>query len=317
MKTVTRALALVLALTLLLAMSATVFAADDTYTITISGDNVVAGHIYEAYQIFKGDLAEKDSKTILSNIEWGSSVNGDALLTALKADATLGNDFKDCTTAAQVADVLATYGSDAGKTQQFAKLAGANLNATVAGTSTWNESGKNYSISSLVKIPCSAPLPVPTMIAVGVASPSAQGQEITSTAIPDASAKLKVCPRSSHTTIVIRAMVMTTGTKTPLTLSASLAIGAGATCLLYQTDNLGKSSILADAICFHLEITCTVDSRPGHPVAFLLPHRNTLTGDGGFIHGSGSFGQNTIHRNALSRFYNDGLTDLDLLYRNL
>ena len=149
MKTVTRALALVLALTLLLAMSATVFAADDTYTITISGDNVVAGHIYEAYQIFKGDLAEKDSKTILSNIEWGSSVNGDALLTALKADATLGNDFKDCTTAAQVADVLATYGSDAGKTQQFAKLAGANLNATVAGTSTWNESGKNYSISSL------------------------------------------------------------------------------------------------------------------------------------------------------------------------
>ena len=149
MKTVTRALALVLALTLLLAMSATVFAADDTYTITISGDNVVAGHIYEAYQIFKGDLAEKDSKTILSNIEWGSSVNGDALLTALKADATLGNDFKDCTTAAQVADVLATYGSDAGKTQQFAKLAGANLNATVAGTSTWNESGTNYSISSL------------------------------------------------------------------------------------------------------------------------------------------------------------------------
>lgn len=148
MKTVKRALALVLALTLLLAMSATVFAADDTYTITISGDNVVAGHTYEAYQIFKGDLAEKDGKTILSNIQWGSGVNGDALLTALKADATLGNDFKDCRTAAQVADVLATYGSDAEKTQQFAQLAGANLNAA-AGTSTWNESGKNYIISSL------------------------------------------------------------------------------------------------------------------------------------------------------------------------
>ena len=149
MKTVKRALALVLALTLLLAMSATVFAADDTYTITISGDNVVEGHTYEAYQIFKGDLAEKDGKTILSNIEWGSGVNGDALLRALKADATFDNGFNGCTTAAQVADVLATYGSDAGKTQQFAKLAGANLNATVAGTSSWNESGKNYSISSL------------------------------------------------------------------------------------------------------------------------------------------------------------------------
>ena len=148
MKTVKRALALVLALTLLLAMSATVFAADDTtYTITIN--NTTTGHTYEAYQIFAGDLAEKDGKTILSNIEWGSGVNGAALLTALKADATLGNDFKDCTTAAQVADVLATYGSDAEKTQQFAKLAGANLIATVAGTSTWNESGTNYSISSL------------------------------------------------------------------------------------------------------------------------------------------------------------------------
>ena len=108
MKTVKRALALVLALTLLLAMSATVFAADDTtYTITIN--NTTTGHTYEAYQIFAGDLAEKDGKTILSNIEWGSGVNGAALLTALKADATLGNDFKDCTTAAQVADVLATY----------------------------------------------------------------------------------------------------------------------------------------------------------------------------------------------------------------
>ena len=149
MKTVKRVLALVLALTLLLAMSATVFAADDTYTITISGDNVVEGHTYEAYQIFKGDLAEKDSKTILSNIEWGSGVNGDALLTALKADTTLGNDFNGCTTAAQVADVLATYGSDAEKTQQFAKLAGANLTDTVAGISTWNEPGTNYSISSL------------------------------------------------------------------------------------------------------------------------------------------------------------------------
>ena len=56
MKTVKRALALVLALTLLLAMSATVFAADDTtYTITIN--NTTTGHTYEAYQIFAGDLA--------------------------------------------------------------------------------------------------------------------------------------------------------------------------------------------------------------------------------------------------------------------
>ena len=78
----------------------------------------------------------------------------------------------------------------------------------------------------LMRIPCSAPRPVPTIMAVGVARPSAHGQEITSTAIPDASAKLKVAPDSSQTMIVITAMVITTGTKIPLTLSASLAMGA-------------------------------------------------------------------------------------------
>ena len=54
MKTVKRALALVLALTLLLAMSATVFADDaPPHTITIS--NTQSGHTYDAYQVFKGN----------------------------------------------------------------------------------------------------------------------------------------------------------------------------------------------------------------------------------------------------------------------
>ena len=48
MKTVKRALALVLALTLLLAMSATVFAADDTGSITIN--NAVVGQSYTIYE---------------------------------------------------------------------------------------------------------------------------------------------------------------------------------------------------------------------------------------------------------------------------
>ena len=36
----------------------------------------------------------------------------------------------------------------------------------------------------LMRIPFSAPLPVPTIMAVGVASPKAQGQEMTRTAMP-------------------------------------------------------------------------------------------------------------------------------------
>lgn len=149
MKTVKRALALLLALTMLLAMGAVTVLAANTYTITISGGKVVSGHTYQAYQIFAGDLAQKDNKTILSNIKWGNGVDGGALLAALKADTTFGSDFSACTTAAEVAEKLATYENDAEKTQQFAKLAGANLTATVAGTSQWDETNKKYTISGL------------------------------------------------------------------------------------------------------------------------------------------------------------------------
>ena len=78
----------------------------------------------------------------------------------------------------------------------------------------------------LNRIPFFAPLPLPTMIATGVASPSAQGQLITSTEIPLASANPTVCPAKSHTIIVITAIVITAGTKMPETLSAIFAIGA-------------------------------------------------------------------------------------------
>ena len=75
-------------------------------------------------------------------------------------------------------------------------------------------------------IPFFAPIPFPTIIATGVASPNAQGQLITSTEIPLASANPKSLPHNSHTTIVITAIIITAGTNTPETLSAIFAIGA-------------------------------------------------------------------------------------------
>ena len=63
-------------------------------------------------------------------------------------------------------------------------------------------------------------------MATGVARPSAQGQLMTRTEMPRARAKLKLWPKNSHTAVVITAMVMTVGTKTPATLSAILAMGA-------------------------------------------------------------------------------------------
>ena len=80
--------------------------------------------------------------------------------------------------------------------------------------------------ADLNSIPLRAPTPLPTIIATGVASPSAHGQLITSTETALATAKPTPSPAISHTAAVITAIVITTGTKTPDTLSASLETGA-------------------------------------------------------------------------------------------
>lgn len=66
-----RIFTLILALMMVLALSVTAFAAGP-YTITIN--NSAAGHTYEAYQIFAGDLETANGKTVLTNITWGSGV---------------------------------------------------------------------------------------------------------------------------------------------------------------------------------------------------------------------------------------------------
>ena len=78
----------------------------------------------------------------------------------------------------------------------------------------------------LINIPFSAPLPVPAIIATGVARPNAQGHEITSTAIVLDSANSTPAPDISHTIPVINAVNITQGTNIPAILSAILAIGA-------------------------------------------------------------------------------------------
>ncbi len=99
------------------------------YDITIT--NTTANHTYSAYQIFAGDLDEENG--VLSNIVWGSGVDGAALLTALKADTTTGINFSACTDAASVAKAL--EGASAEATDAFAALVAANK-AAAAKTST-------------------------------------------------------------------------------------------------------------------------------------------------------------------------------------
>ena len=90
----------------------------------------------------------------------------------------------------------------------------------------WVRPAASREAAVLKRMPCFAPMPLPTMMATGVARPSAQGQLMTSTEMPRASAKARVWPSASQTRVVMAATVMTAGTNTPETLSATLAMGA-------------------------------------------------------------------------------------------
>ena len=116
----------VLAFTMAFAMGLTASAAD--YTITI---NKPAGDIdrtYEAYQIFRGNL---DGST-LSDIEWGTGIDGAAFLTELQKNS----DYASCTDAKTVAAKLASFTKNPDKAVAFAKLAGKFLTTATGSSST-------------------------------------------------------------------------------------------------------------------------------------------------------------------------------------
>ena len=150
MKKARKLTAVLLSLVMLLALVIPASAAD-TYSITIHNDKT--GHIYEAYQIFAGTVssdAATDGETegpMLGDITWGSGVNGETLLAALKV-ANAGK-YGACTTAADVAEALGTENATAADAAAFADIAAQHLTATVAGTATAPNDDGNYIIQGL------------------------------------------------------------------------------------------------------------------------------------------------------------------------
>lgn len=142
MKFFEKMMALLLSLAAVLSFAMPAFAegepaptAAGTHTITISFEK--PGHEYVAYQVFKGDYykAESDGKEHLSNIEWGSGVDGADLLKDLQSE----EDFKKAKTAADVAYILEGYGDNSDKLDAFAKVVAKHLSNVVAGKSQQEE----------------------------------------------------------------------------------------------------------------------------------------------------------------------------------
>lgn len=109
-----------------------------SYTLTIT--DARTGHEYNAYQVFDGDVSAEAAKS-MTNVIWGSGVNGDNLLTALKADANIGSTFAACTSAQDVYNALAEHTD---LVDAFAKVVSANLNETNAAASTTATGGYEF-----------------------------------------------------------------------------------------------------------------------------------------------------------------------------
>ena len=93
----------------------------NTISFTNSDKNDTASHVYTAYKVFTGTVDDSDA---LTGIQWAAGdTQGNAFLTALKADTTIGTNFASCNTAAAVAEVLAKESEDSELLQNFAAFA--------------------------------------------------------------------------------------------------------------------------------------------------------------------------------------------------
>lgn len=135
-------MSLAMVMTMMIAMSATAFAVE-SYPITINNENATATHTYTAYQVFSGTLSTNEAgKKVLANIDWGTGVDGAALLTDLKKlDA-----YKDCKNAADVADVLEGFADNSTQIEEFTDIVGKHLATGIA--STASADNKTYTINA-------------------------------------------------------------------------------------------------------------------------------------------------------------------------
>lgn len=133
MKFAKKLFAALLATFMIVGMLATTAMAEGPITITIN--NAASGHTYEAYQIFDGSL---NNQGVLSNVVWGTGVDGTALLADLKVNGLFSTEnggetvytFSGCADAAAVAQVITGWPYNEKDIKNFADVVAKHLSGT-------------------------------------------------------------------------------------------------------------------------------------------------------------------------------------------
>ena len=137
MKHMKKIVSVLLTMVMVFAMTAVASAA----TVTVPSDGILKDHTFTAYQVFSG----REEDGVLSDVKWGSGIDSNKFLAALKADTTYGSFFNACTDAAAVAKVLGDNNTNTALANAVAKLAYANKTGSgTALTSGENELADGY-----------------------------------------------------------------------------------------------------------------------------------------------------------------------------
>ena len=118
--------------------AASATAAED-YSITIMPAK--AGHVYEAYQVFTGNLNADTG--VLGNVAWGTGINQNKL-----SGEGASSLIKD-KTAVEVSEALAQKGDNSADAKAYAKAFGGVLSTTHKDSGTFDAANKAYTISGL------------------------------------------------------------------------------------------------------------------------------------------------------------------------
>ena len=162
------------------------------------------------------------------------------------------------------------------------------------------------------RMPARAPCPMATVIEMGVASPTAQGQAMISTAMAFRNAYAISAPGRRTTTrrAVTMAMATTICTKYAAMTSASRWIGARVRCASPTICTIRASRVSEPTRSARMiEGAVAVHRRAGHLVARRLGHRHGLARDHGFVHPARALEHLAVHGHFLAGLHAQAVAD--------